>query len=350
MLVLAGMVILLLLAGCGLDKSQGPVSEERKETTIVDSTGKSITVPKSLNKVVVLNANVAEAMKLLQVPAETIVGVSDTVQENPYLGLDSKPCVGKWTIPDVEKIAELKPQAVLTFGKFPSEDIRSKLEALGIKVIGVDFYYFNEYDQDLKRIATLFGKEKRAAEFLSWKESNLSAITKKLEDLNPAEKIKVACLWTTYFEKGTYKTFAPGSSYDQVIKFAGGNNAGSDLKPSPETPEVSAEWLLEKNPEAVVFVYSSDLLGYKTSDYSAVIEFARSIGKGPVLSKTNAAKNNRLYFINISGLSRFSEAIYFAKWFYPDRFKDVVPNQVLKEYFEKWLGVPFKGRWAYPEF
>ncbi|AIS51724.1 ABC-type Fe3+-hydroxamate transport system, periplasmic component [Thermoanaerobacter kivui] len=136
---------------------------------------------------------------------------------------------------------------------------------------------------------------------------------------------------------------------DQVIKFAGGNNITADLEPSPNTTDVSAEWLIEKNPEVIIFVYSSDLLGYTINDYSAVMKLANDIKKDPVLSKTDAVKNNRIYFTNISNLFRFSEAVYFAKWFYPDRFKDVNPDQLLKEYFEKWLGIPMKGIWVYPE-
>ncbi|QSZ28178.1 ABC transporter substrate-binding protein [Aceticella autotrophica] len=316
---------------------------------IKDSTGKDVIIPASgLTRVVVLNCNIAEAMKILQIPDNFIVGVSNTVQKNPYLGLNNKPCVGAWTNPDIEKIAELKPQAVLTYGQYPAEDIRKKIESLGIKVIGIDFYYLNTYNQDLTRTALLFNQGKKAVEFLNYKDGILSNITKNLTDIDANKKTRVVCLWTSYFQKGTYKTFPPNSSYDQVIKFAGGNNIAADLKPSTSTQEVSAEWLIAKNPEVIIFVYSSDILGYTTKDNSAVMKLANDIKKDPVLSKTDAVKNNRIYFTNISNLFRFSEAVYFAKWMYPDRFKDVNPDQVLKEYFEKWLGIPMKGIWAYP--
>jgi iron complex transport system substrate-binding protein len=41
-------------------------------------------------------------------------------------------------------------------------------------------------------------------------------------------------------------------------------------------------------------------------------------------------------------------ASYMAKWFYPDIFKDLDPEAINKKYFEKWLGVPYKGIWVYP--
>lgn len=159
----------------------------------------------------------------------------------------------------------------------------------------------------------------------------------------------VLCLWTTYFTKGTWKTFAPGSSYDQVINLAGGVNLAKELPASPETPEVSGEWVLSKNPEALVMVYTSDGLGYNTQDLNRVKELEKEVKKNPVLSKTLAVKKNGVYFLNISGLSRFVEVVYLAKWLYPEKFRDLTPEQILKEYFEQWLKVPFKGKWAYPE-
>ncbi|KYH32928.1 vitamin B12-binding protein precursor [Moorella mulderi DSM 14980] len=288
-------------------------------------------------------------MHLLQVPDEVIVGVSDTAQNVPFLGLKEKPCVGKWTEPNVEKIAELKPEAVLTYGKYPSKETRDKIESLGIKVIGIDFYYAEKYDQDLQIVAQIFSKKERAEEFLQWKNKNMSLLTERLAKVKPEEKIKVLCLWTYYFKKGIYKTFAPGSSYDQIIKLAGGINLAGELNNLPESPEVSSEWVISKDPGAIVMVYSSDILGYTTNDLQDAIRLKDEIGKNPVLGKTAAVSKGKVYFLNISGLGRFVENLYMAKWFYPQLFQDLNPEQVLKEYFEKWVGTPYKGKWAYPE-
>ncbi|AIS52807.1 ABC-type Fe3+-hydroxamate transport system, periplasmic component [Thermoanaerobacter kivui] len=316
---------------------------------IKDSTGNEVTLSASgLNRVVVISSNIAEAMRIIQVPDEFIVGVSDQVQKRTYLGFDNKPNVGSMTNPNIEKIAELKPQAVLLQGRYVSR-YGEKIEALGIKAIGIDFYYLEKYDEDLKKTALLFNRGGKAVEFLNWKNEILSNINNRLTNIEDKEKPRIACLdLMGGFKEGQYKTFPPGSSYDQVIKFISGNNIAADLKPSESSELVSGEWLLQKNPEVIVFVYCSEL-GYTTNDYSGVMKLIDNIKKDPVLSKTDAVKNNRIYFINISNLARFTESVYFAKRLYPDRFKDVNPSQILKEYFEKWLGIPMKGVWAYPE-
>jgi len=40
---------------------------------------------------------------------------------------------------------------------------------------------------------------------------------------------------------------------------------------------------------------------------------------------------------------------YLAKAAYPDKFADIDPEKIHKEYFEKWLGVKYQGIWFYPQ-
>lgn len=76
-------LITLLNAGCGQKQQSAPSA--KMEISIIDSTGREITVPAGLNRLVVLNTNAAEVMRILQVPDEVIIGVTDTLQKTPYL-------------------------------------------------------------------------------------------------------------------------------------------------------------------------------------------------------------------------------------------------------------------------
>jgi iron complex transport system substrate-binding protein len=70
------------------------------------------------------------------------------------------------------------------------------------------------------------------------------------------------------------------------------------------------------------------------------------------LKGTNAAKDRRVYLLYgycTEAVTRsFIGAHYMAKWFYPEQFDDMDPDAIHKEYFEKWMGLPYKGIWAYP--
>ncbi|WP_026558061.1 hypothetical protein [Brevibacillus sp. NSP2.1] len=46
-------------------------------------------------------------------------------------------------------------------------------------------------------------------------------------------------------------------------------------------------------------------------------------------------------------ICRYIGNLQLAKYLYPDKFQDIEPEQYAKEYFEKWLGVPYQGIWHY---
>lgn len=348
--VALGLITVLVLAvaflgGCG----QKSTPAKPGTVTITDSTGKTVDVPSSLNRVLVLNTDAAEAMRILKVQG-TIVGVGDTVQQNPYLGLQDRPVVGKWNNPSMEKIIELKPQVVITYGKWPGPELEQKLEPAGVKVVRLDFYKPETYDSDLHVLAKMFNKEKEAEEFIKWKQNKQALLNDKLKGLSEKEKPRVFAIWESALEKSTWTTYGQGTATHQAIEMGGGANVAAALK---EYPQVSAEWILQQNPDVLVIGVTQDKgLGYTATDFTQAAALQKKALQNQVLGQTAGAKNQRVYLLNtklLGGDKSYLGALFLAKWFYPQRFQDVKPEQILKEYFEKWLEVPFKGKWAYPE-
>lgn len=69
-----------------------------------------------------------------------------------------------------------------------------------------------------------------------------------------------------------------------------------------------------------------------------------------VISQTKAGENDRVHLIYsklLGGDKTYLGAFFLAKWFYPEIFADVNPDDVLEEYFSDWLNVPLKGIWSY---
>jgi iron complex transport system substrate-binding protein len=322
---------------------------------IKDSTGNDITVPAGLNKLVILNASAAEALRILQIPDDFIIGVSDSTSSySPYLGLDNKPSVGGAFNPSFEKIVELKPQAVIAYGKYPDKTLEEKLKPAGIKVIRLDFYKPETYDNDLKTLAKIFGRVKTADEFIQWKADKTALVADRVKDLKPENKVKVfgtdIGMGNNSLTATTWTIYGQNTSVHQGLEAAGGINVARDMK---DYPKVNPEWVLEKNPDKIVLsAYERDVLAYTVKDNTNAVKLRDTAITNPIISKTNAGKNKQVYIIEkhlLGGEKTYLGTLYLAKWFYPDRFKDVNPDQVLKEYFEKWLGIPMKGIWAYPE-
>ena len=343
---------MLLVAGCGKnDSKKEPVI---KTITVTDCIGRSVELIQPLERVVILSNNVAEGMRILRVQ-DKIIGVTESAQKNPYLGMQDKEIVGTMSQPSYEKIVELRPQVVIAFGTAGAgQEVAEKLEAAEIKVVLLDLYKPETYDAELITLAKMFGKEKEADAFLKWKAEQIS-ILDKAKELKSEQRVSVFSMHTSSFESGKWMLTGSAISVNQAIEMAGGISTTRELKSGTA---VSPEWVLQQNPGILVFTEDSDVipnvgvkLGPKTNDLANAEKFKEEVIKNKVLSKTDAVQKDRIYMVPNEILGRnksYLGALYLAKWFYPDQFKDLDPDKILQEYFEKWLDVPFQGKWAYP--
>lgn len=338
---------LFLAVGCAGNGEEG--EPESKTITITDSIGRSVELSLPLEKVIVLNGDAAEAMRILKVE-EKIVGAPDTVINHAYLGMEDIESVGKWNQPSFEKMVELEPQVVISYASSsPGEEVIEKLEPAGIKVVLLDLYKPDCYDSELLIMAEMFGREKEAESFIEWKAKQI-AILDQVKEVPSEQKLRVFAMSASKFEQETWGTFGNKSATHQAIERAGGINVAGELE---SYPEISAEWILEKNPDVVFFTdYSKKLVGFDVSDFNEADAFKEKVLENKIFGKTDAAKEGRIYIIDnqvVGGDKTYLGAIYLAKLFYPEQFAGVDPDKVLQEYFDKWLGLTFKGRWVYPQ-
>lgn len=341
------LVVMLLAAGCAGEKSAEETEEQ--SITIIDSAGRSVELPLPLEKVIVLNSDAAEAICILK-KEDTIIGVPENVQTHPYLGLDDRESVGKWNQPSFEKMVELGAQAVISYASSsPGEEVIEKLEPAGVKVVLIDLYKPDTYDQELKILAKMFGKEKEADAFIKWKAEQI-AILDGVKGIAAEQQVSVFAMSTSKLAQDSWGTYGVGTATHQAIERSGGINVAREME---SYPEISAEWILEQNPEAVIFSdYTADkMVGFSVDNLKAAEEFVGEVKNNKVFSKTDAAKNGRIYVVDnqlVGGDKTYLGALYLAKHLYPEQSKKIDPDKVLKEYFEQWLGISFKGQWFYP--
>lgn len=315
------------------------------EITITDSTGKKITVPQPLERVVALNSDIATAIKILGVQ-DRVVGISDDAGKREDLGMTAKEKVGKFNQPDLEKIVNLAPQVVFAYAKWPGGELEEKLEPLQIKVVRIDCYIPETLDADFRTVARMFGKEKSMEDFLKWKNDVIKLLASRTADLNP--KLKVFAISSSKLAKGEWGTFGRGTATNEGIFMAGGINVAGELT---GYPAVSPEWVLTQNPDVLLVSCYCGELGYMATDYTAAEKVKEAAANNEVLKQTEAVKKDRVYLLPnqlMGGVNTPFGALYLAKWLYPERFQDVNPENVIKDYIKGWLGTPYKGKWSYP--
>jgi iron complex transport system substrate-binding protein len=341
-------------------EKQGQTTETGSSITIEDSLGKMHTLKKPIERIIVVNRQTSEAIKLLGVDNLVVATGDSTVKYNPYLGFGDRPDVGKGDALNIELILSLKPNILFTHTN-RNMGIEDQLEPAGISVFRIDNYQPDMLDKELMILAKIFDRENRAKEFLDWKNKTEGMLTERVSEI-PEDKKKVVMAVSVGFmnAKGGYRIFPsktkggrPGVGEGYATVLAGGKPACPELEYDPKeggtTILVEEEFALSKGPE-VITMHGTWLGGYKEEDTSRFEDVLENILNISSVTKTPAGRSNELYIFHTDMLGankRFIGVMQLAKYLYPERFDDVDPIGYAKEYFNEYIGVPFKGVWWY---
>ena len=203
----------------------------------------------------------------------------------------------------------------------------------------------NYYNQELMLLGRITGKGKKARDYIAWKSQILDLIRKRTSGIPKKRVLGINSVSKLLNQEGI-STW----SGKRIIELAG----GADLSQIDDTKEISAEWILEKNPEIIILssYWPEEGLGYQVSDSGQAARTHDEILHHRVIRHTRACKEGHVYMFSYYGTASGGQtalgALYLAKRLYPDQFSDINPATYHKEFFEKWLHIPHQGIWFYP--
>lgn len=323
-----------------------------KTFTIYDK-AKIIRVPMPVSKIVILNLASAEAIRCVNAE-ELVTGVGTSVVEGTnkeFFGeLSSRPTVGKWSEPDVESIIRLRPDVVIADLRFPNTELlEDKLNSSGIVVVRMGFTYPDYFQSEMMTLGYMLNRKSEAEDLIDFVYRYVDLIEGRVASVPADERPRV---YPIYSPSDFWKTGSNGSIVDMLCGLAGGRNIAHELKGGTGGmyPAVDPEWVIKEDPE-IIFTWSSPG-GYTVSNDTEMRNVWNSIVKSPELSQVSAVKNKRVYLLTTDVTSRprwFVGLAYLAKWFYPENFKDLDPEEIHKEYLERYQNVRYQGVFVYPK-
>jgi iron complex transport system substrate-binding protein len=328
------------------------------ELTIIDSAGRSVTIPKPVERVVIAYFMDA-AMTLQALGAEdTVVGVTDAMVRNPLLfpELSELPSVGIGPSPDCldyERILELQPDVVFTGGTSGDptsyEVVSETIHSLDpdIKVLFITFCSPSHYIEEVRKTGYMFDRKREAEELIDFIEEHLNEIKEKVSDIPRDERTKV---YTEFF--ADYLTGGEGTVYHGYVEMAGGINVFGDLPSYGEyyhIVTVDPEAVIERNPEVILFhggaAFGPEKIGYQTDDITALRDKRDEIMDRSGFANVPAVKNGRVYTCSsdiVLCAVYFVGVAYYAEWFYPELFdEDWDPNAIHQEYLDRFLRIDY---------
>lgn len=325
---------------------------------IVDSAGRTVTIYRPVERIVVLWDNAAEEIRALGA-IDRIVGIDTTTAgKTGYLGgpvffpeLQDVPIVGSWDDPNYEMIVDLEPDIVIMLSSWPPlpDEVQEVLAPAGIKVVGLDFYRFEVFYDELRILGHLLDKEEEAEEYINFFQSWLNRVDEVVSNLNESEKK------TVYFEGAdTYYSYGGadyGCGIPGIVRAAGGIYLYDDV--SEYYFEVDPEDLVNRNPDVIFKGTGIGDYGFSLTNTTEYEEIRNELMDRPELSLVTAVQNDNVYVINwgvAGGARKIFAPVYLAKCLYPDKFEDLNPDDFIKEYLEEWQHMQFQGIYIYPQF
>jgi len=291
------------------------------------------------SRIVALNSDSLEAICILGLQ-DQVVGVSSGVKKEPLLWreLAGLPAVGKWNEPNYEKIYSLRPDVVVAYKNSPGMLLNKKLP--NVKVLRLDLYKPSTMLEDIRALGESLGARKKARNFILWYRGQLKHIRERISGAGEPPEVYMEC-YTAFHALG------PGSGGYQMGHLARGNVISSEF--SVPYARITSEWILRKQPEIVVKTASID--GYALTQGQSLRTIRQKVMDRPGWQGIEAIKNRRVCVLAAdicAGPRAIVGIAYMAKYFYPKECADLKPEELHRQYLERFQKVAYKGRYFWP--
>jgi len=244
-------LLLLLVAGlAGCQKAQPQpqaVGDGDKDVaypmSITDDAGRTVIIDQKPQRIVSLSPSHTEILFALGL-GDRVVGVT-TYCDYPEEAL-SKPKIGGFSTPSVEKIIEAKPDLVLAGDMH--QQVVTALEAVNIKVLVFSPSSMQEIFSTISSIGKAAGEEEAANTLVTSLQQRVTDITAKVAQAQTPKPRVFYEVWHEPLMCASDKTLI-----GELINLSGGENI---IHSSNELyPMINEEIILEKNPDIMMHSY-----------------------------------------------------------------------------------------------
>ncbi len=239
--LLALMLLIMMVSACGptiLPQAAGPVS-------LTDGNGRTVTLSLPVQRVVSLAPSNTEILFAVGAGAQ-VVG-RDSFSDYPPEVKNVADIGGGVGSLNVEAILSKKPDLVLASPLTPPEQIASLVKANLTVYMLPNPKSFDDLYTNLETVGKLTGHETQTATLVTSLKARVKAVTDKVANVSQRPVV--------YYELDATDPSAPYTSgpdtfVDVLIRAAGGENFGSNLK--GDWVQVSVETLLTRQPDYIV--------------------------------------------------------------------------------------------------
>src|SRR5690625_1096917 len=275
-------VLTMMLVACGGQEAGDNNNADEKEMITVTHELGETEVQKNPEKIVVFDFGVLDTLEQLGidvtgVPQDNIPSYLEKYESDDYEN------VGSLKEPDFEKIAIIDPDLIIISGR--QADLYDQLQELGDTIyLGVDpNRYMDSFKENLDIIGEVFEKETEVADALSDIEATISEVKEKAEDNDEKALIILA-------NDDKISAYGSNSRFGIIHDVFGIPAVDENIEVSTHGMNVTFEYVAGNNPDILYVIDRSAAIGEESS--------AKQIVENKFTEKTNAYKNDRIYYLN----------------------------------------------------
>ena len=223
----------LLLFACAPPETPAPPT-----IAVTDDLGRTVALSAPARRVFSVIPSITESVAALDPGALIARTRFDRAPELAHL-----PSLGDAINPNLEALARLEPDLVISWEDATERTVADRAEALGTQVYRANVRTIDDMRSHLRRLGTLLGREERAEAVVDSLDRALAEVAAAVRGRDP-----VSVYYSVWHDPP--QTTGPGTFIDEMVELAGGRNIFSDARHS--WPQVSVETVLTRAPDALV--------------------------------------------------------------------------------------------------
>lgn len=340
--------LILVLVGCGgtnnstnntSDNTSDPSQTEEGTRTITDSTGRSVTIPETVESIVCVNVGALRYTCYMQAQ-DLVVGVEDYEQEPTmsrlynYVNFDqfsSLPVIGSNGEHYPEAIISANPDVII-MSVAESKDADDLQDKTGIPVVvvpGSDTTLDDNAYETIRLMGEVYGKEDRAEELTNYLDSVKADLETRTADIPDVDKPTVYVGGVSF--KGHHGFEGTEANYGPFVLIHANNLA--DTTGQSGAFDIDTEQVLAWDPDVIFLDFNG--MALINEDYAKNPDFYKGL---------TAVREGRVYSqisfrSSASNLeTALADAYYAATILYPEQFADIDPVEKAGEIFTALLG------------
>lgn len=292
--------------------------------TVTDMAGHQVQIPLRVARIC-SNGNSLNQLLLTLGAAPRIVATIPTVKSNPWFNrlypqikYTPTPFESNGDV-NMETLLQCKPDLVILWNE---GNLATKLQSVGIPVLVVKFSTPDEFKKAVTLLGRVLGPQSAATakRFCQFYDSLQNIVSSRLNHLPTSQRKRVY-----YSADSPLSTEGQRSIVSSWIHDCGGTNVASQAGITAIRAEISAEKLLQQNPDIIIV---------------RDVENKNKFFTDPRFSQIKAVKQRQVW-VNPKGVNVWStrngesilQPLWAAKTFHPERFKDINVEDELKLFY-----------------